>query len=342
MQTILGANGIIATELAKELRRNYTSDLRLVSRNPKKVIVEDKMFFAALKDPEKAGEEQKQSQADDNPQRINHDYQLVVADLLDPKKTAEAVKGSRIVYFTAGLPMDTRQWEEEWVEMVKNAINACILHKAKLVYFDNTYMYGKTDEPITENTAFASTGRKGIVRAQAASLILEEISKGTIEAVICRAPEFYGPGKTQSITNVTIFENIREAKKLKVFLRDDTLRTLIYTPDAARAMALIGNTPDAYGQTWHLPCDDNRLTYKQLVALSSALAGKPLKYTILKKWVLTLAGMLNKQIGESLELLPRYEVNNLFDSSKFKTRFPDFRVTTYREGIQHILAQFRK
>lgn len=29
-------------------------------------------------------------------------------------------------------------------------------------------------------------------------------------------------------------------------LKDDTLRTLIWAPDASRAMALIGNTPDAY------------------------------------------------------------------------------------------------
>jgi hypothetical protein len=30
-------------------------------------------------------------------------------------------------------------------------------------------------------------------------------------------------------------------------------------------MALIGNTADTYGQTWHLPCDDNRFTYKQFI-----------------------------------------------------------------------------
>jgi hypothetical protein len=43
------------------------------------------------------------------------------------------------------------------------------------------------------------------------------------------------------------------------------LRTLIFTPDASKAMALIGNTADTYGQTWHLPCNDNRLTYKQFI-----------------------------------------------------------------------------
>ncbi|REN07438.1 NAD-dependent dehydratase, partial [Mycobacterium tuberculosis] len=37
-----------------------------------------------------------------------------------------------------------------------------------------------------------------------------------------------------------------------------------------------------------------------------------------------------REIGE---LLPRYEQENLFDSTKFKRRFPGFGVTTYREGL---------
>lgn len=34
MQTVLGATGQIAMELARELRRTYTDDIRLVSRKP--------------------------------------------------------------------------------------------------------------------------------------------------------------------------------------------------------------------------------------------------------------------------------------------------------------------
>lgn len=41
-----------------------------------------------------------------------------------------------------------------------------------------------------------------------------------------------------------------------------TERMLIWTPDASPEMGLIGNTPDAYGQTWHLPVDLQRLTYQ--------------------------------------------------------------------------------
>jgi hypothetical protein len=48
MQTILGANGVIATEIAKALPR-YTHELRLVSRNPRKVKPTDETRPAAVR-----------------------------------------------------------------------------------------------------------------------------------------------------------------------------------------------------------------------------------------------------------------------------------------------------
>jgi nucleoside-diphosphate-sugar epimerase len=303
MQTILGANGQIAEELAKELYRNYTTDIRLVSRNPKK---------------------------------INDTDQLFSANLLDAEATDKAVEGSEIAYLTVGLPMNSQMWTEQFPVMMKNVIDACKKHNCKLVFFDNTYMYAKTNEPQTEESPFIPIGQKSTVRAKMATMLLTEINNKTIEAVICRAPEFYGDGKTQSITNTFIFENIKQGKKLKVPLKDNTKRTIIWTPDASRAMALIGNTPDAYNQTWHLPCDDNRLTYKELINLASKIYQKDFNYTIIKMWMFQLSSLFNKQAKELLELLPRYKYDNIFISDKFKKRFPDFIFTTYQEGITKI------
>ena len=49
-QTILGAGGAIGIELAKALT-TYTTDIRLVSRNPKKVNLKDELFPADLTNP---------------------------------------------------------------------------------------------------------------------------------------------------------------------------------------------------------------------------------------------------------------------------------------------------
>jgi nucleoside-diphosphate-sugar epimerase len=306
MQTILGASGQIGRELAVRLKRDFTGDIRLVSRRPRKV---------------------------------NDSDQLLSADLLDRTQTLRAVEGSSIVYLTAGLPMDTRLWVAQWPAMMANVIEACAAHEARLVYFDNTYMYAQSAVPQAEDAPFQPHGAKGRVRAQIALTLLDAIRQGRVEAMICRAPEFYGPGITQSITNTTVIDALRSGRAAKVFLRDDTLRSLIYTPDASRAMALLGNTPDAYGQTWHLPCDDERLTYRQFIELAAEVFGVAPRYRVLKRWQLALAGVFNRRIRDASELLPRYEVDNIFVSDKFKRRFASFRVTTFREGLEAIFAQ---
>lgn len=306
MQTILGANGQIAEELARELHRNFTTDIRLVSRNPKK---------------------------------INDTDQLFPANLMDAEATDKAVEGSDIAYLTVGLPMNSQMWAEQFPVMMKNVIEACKKHHCKLVFFDNTYMYAKTSEPQTEESPFVPAGQKSTVRAKIATMLLDGIRNKSIEAVICRAPEFYGPNKTQSITNSLIFDNIKQGKKLKIPIKDSTLRTLIWTPDASRAMALIGNTPDTYNQTWHLPCDDNRLTYKELINLASKIYQKEFSYAVIKMWMFKLGSLFSKQAKELQELLPRYKYDNIFISDKFKNRFPDFKITSYGEGITEIMNE---
>ena len=303
MQTILGANGQIATELARELKRNYSDELKLVSRRPRKV----------------------------------HDTDLLeAADLLDAEQTARAVQGSSVVYFTAGLPPDTQLWEQQFPAMLHNALTASRAAGTPFVYFDNTYMYPQNAQLQTEQTAFAPVGRKGRVRAAMAEMVLSEMARGEIPVLIARAPEFYGPAQTQSITNTLVIDRLKAGKTPLAPVRDDRLRTLIWTPDASRALALLGNTPDAYGQTWHLPCWDERLSYRQWVPMACEVFERKPSYRVLSKWILQSVGLFSRPVDELRELLPRYEQDNLFDSDKFKCRFPEFAITSYRKGLEQI------
>lgn len=178
-QTILGASGQIAIELARELHRNHTDDLRLVSRNPHKV---------------------------------NNTDSLVAADLLNADQTKAAVAGSEIVYFTAGLPANTELWERQFPTMLRNALDAARTAGAKFAYFDNTYMYPQNNQIQTEDTPFAPNGKKGKVRADMVAMVLEEMDRGDIPVLIARAPEFYGPGKTQGFTNSLVIDRVKASK----------------------------------------------------------------------------------------------------------------------------------
>lgn len=307
MQTILGANGIIGEELAKELKTNWETEIKLVGRNPMKV---------------------------------NEDDILHKANLLKIDEVQKALKHTDIAYLTVGLPYNSKVWEKNWTIIMDNVIKGCIENNTKLVYFDNTYAYAQDVKIQTEKTGLNSKGTKGIAKLKTAKLLLECIEDKKIEGVICRAPEFYGPGKTKGITNSLIFESLKEGKKPKILLNDSVLRTLIYTPDASKAMALIGNTPETYGETWHLPCDDNRLNYKEFIALISKQLNKEVKYLKLNKLIINLISIFNSNLKETKELLPRYAIDNIFDSTKFKQKFPEFEITSYEQGIKEIIKDY--
>lgn len=307
MQTILGANGIIGETLAKELHNSYTRDIRIVGRNPQRVHATDEVFQA---------------------------------DLLNAEQTYKALAHTDVAYLTVGVPLDSATWLRQWPEILRNVIDACSQRQCKLVYFDNTYAYPQNQSIQQEGTPLVGKGKKGRAKKMAAELLLQAMARGELEAAIARAPEFYGPGKTKGITNGMVFRRLRKGLQPKIPVKDNTLRTLIYTPDAGRATALIGNTPDAFGQTWHLPCDDNRLAYKEIIQEISRLTGREVHYAVLHPLQLHAAALFKPQIREMRELLPRYGVDNLFDSSKFKARFPNFSMTSYMQGIENVLRDY--
>ena len=303
MQTILGSNGQIGYESANELYQNYTKELRLVGRHP---------------------------------QKIHDTDQVVVADLTDADQAFQAIQGSDVVYFTVGLPMDTSVWEAQFLQITENVIQAAIKTNDKLAFFDNTYMYQKDATPQTETSPFLPVGRKSVIRAKMATRLLEAMTNEGLEAVIGRAPEFYGPDRTQGITNGMVFDRIKAGERPQIPVSDTALRTFIWTPDASRALALLGNTPDTYGQTCHLPVAPG-ISYQALLALAEKVVGRPIPYDVIPLSVFQNEATTNRMRAEQLEILVRYQFDNVFITDKFMRRFPDFHVTSFATGIQTIL-----
>src|SRR4051794_38616715 len=131
MQTILGSGGGIGTPLAIELAK-YTSNIRLVSRNPKKV---------------------------------NESDELLSLDVNDLKQINTAIKGSKIVYVVIGFEYKLSVWQKIWPAFMKEVLWACQMHNTKLVFFDNVYLYGKSSIPhMTESSQIKPPSKKGEVR----------------------------------------------------------------------------------------------------------------------------------------------------------------------------------
>jgi hypothetical protein len=82
-------------------------------------------------------------------------------------------------------------------------------------------------------------------------------------------PRILWSRKTKGLTNSLIFENLKNGKEPKVFLKDTVLRTLsLPLMPAAMAIGLIPmDKPGTY-------LDDNRFTYKQFITERTAISEK--------------------------------------------------------------------
>jgi nucleoside-diphosphate-sugar epimerase len=300
MQTILGANGTIGSVLAKELTR-YTDKIRLVSRNPRKVNESDELF---------------------------------PADLSDPGVVDRAVEGSDVVYVVVGFDYKLEVWEEKWPKFMRAVINACIKHNARLVFFDNVYMYDINEiHHMTEESQNNPPSKKGAVRKQLSQMIMDEVKAGKLMALIARSADFYGPDNDKSFVIEMVYKNLKKGMRANWFIDADKKHSFTFTPDAARATALLGNTDDAYNTIWHLPTDKNVLTGREFIGLFSKEMNVANKLFVLPLWIIKIVGVFVPVMKEMPEMMYQYDRDYFFDSSKFEKRF-NFKTTTYPEGVK--------
>lgn len=301
MQTILGSGGAIGVELAMALRK-YTNEIRLVSRHPEK---------------------------------INETDELMTADVTILDDVRKAVEGSSVVYLTVGLPYSIKTWREKWPKIMRNVITACEEYGAKLVFFDNIYMYDPNYlNGMNEETPVNPSSKKGKVRAEIAQMIMDEVEAGKLTALIARSADFYGPGDQKtSILSETVIKPLSKGKRANWMGSVAFKHSYTYTPDAGRATALLGNTDDAYNQVWHLPTAPNPLTGKEWIeAIAEKMGVKP-RYQAVPKFMIRIIGLFVPIMREMVEMMYQYDRDYVFDSSKFEKRF-GIEPTPYADGIK--------
>lgn len=307
-QTILGAGGAIGIELAKALP-TYTSNIRLVGRNPKKVNATDNLFKA---------------------------------DLSNRDEVFKAVQGSEIVYLMVGFDYNTKLWQQMWPPLIKNVIDACREHNTKLVFFDNVYAIGGDNvKHITENSPISPTSKKGEVRAEVDKLILDSIDKRNLIAIIARSADFFSGVKDKSLLMNLVYDNLAKGKKAQWFCNPKVIHSTSYTPDLGKGTAMLGNTRDAYNQIWNLPTDPQKITGEEWINLFAAEMNTSNKSQVLPGWGIKALGLFVPILKEMYEMRYQYDRDYYFDSSKFNKHF-NYTPTSNAEAVKQTVAELKK
>jgi nucleoside-diphosphate-sugar epimerase len=305
MITILGAGGDVGGKLAGLLAEK-NQPFRLVGRNPIPV-------------PGAA--------------------ETLAADISDLDQTVRAVAGSSVVHLLAGLKYDRNVWQELWPRIMSNTIEACKRAGARLIFFDNVYMYGKVSGPMTEESPFNPCTKKGEIRAKIAATLIDSWKSGALTGMIARAADFYGPDTHNGVANVLAFEPLSRKKKASWLVNDAVPHSYTYTPDAAQSLVQLAERATAWNQTWHVPTAPDSPTGKEFIAMAAKEFGVAPKYRVLSKPLVKVAGWFNPATAESYEMLYQNDSPYLFDSGKYAGEF-GFAGTPYADGIRVTAASF--
>ena len=304
-QIILGAGGSVGNALAKELK-SYADKVHLYSRNPKKV---------------------------------NDDDVLIHGDLLNKEQTNVALQGMDVAYLMVGLPYNSKIWERDFLKIVLNVIDACKFHKVPLVFFDNVYMYDSENFfNLIEETPIKDMGRKGTVRAIIARTLISEIKKNNINILIARSADLYGKDTENSVFNNLVVKRILEGKKANWLLDANKRHAFTLTSDAAKAVALLGNTNFAYNQVWHLPTDTS-YTINELIAKIETIIDKPVKLQVMSRFMIKFLSTFISGLRESQELLYQFDSDYVFNSSKYETTF--IKPTPLEVGLKELINSIK-
>jgi nucleoside-diphosphate-sugar epimerase len=301
MHTILGAGGPVANALTAQLIQ-ANKNIRLVSRRP--VNVENK------------------------------NVKWHKADLLQAAKVIAATKGSTVIYMCAGIVYNKDIWQQQWPVIMQNIIDAAKAHNARLIFFDNVYMYGVVDGPMLETTPYNPVSVKGEVRAKIVTQLMDEVKAGNVQATLARAADFYGAESMNSFLDSMVLSKYAKGEKAMWLGKAKTKHSFTFIPDAGRAMYLLGQNPESDNQIWHLPTAPP-LTGNEFVNLAAGVFNVQPKYIQVNKLMLQLMGLFNKVIKDSVEMYYQYDHDYIFDSTKFEKAF-GVQPTSYADGIKQL------
>ncbi|MBE7175982.1 MAG: NAD-dependent epimerase/dehydratase family protein [Mucilaginibacter polytrichastri] len=300
MQIILGAGGPVANALARLIEQN-NEPLRLASRRPIKT---------------------------------SGNTSWLKTDLLNAAEVSAACAGASVIYLTAGLVYDSRIWQKQWPVIIENVMEAAKANDARLIFFDNIYMYGLVNGPIKETTPYHPISKKGIVRKAVAGKMMGEISSGRLKGSIARAADFYGAESKNSFVELMVLSNFAKGKSAMWMGDPAKLHNYTYVPDAAKGMYLLGQDPSSDGQIWHLPTPAPVSGHELLKIAAETYGVKP-RYFRLPKLIFRFMGLFQRFMKELVEMYYQVDNDYHFDSQKFEQKF-GVKPTGYREGFKQI------
>ncbi|MBD2439009.1 SDR family oxidoreductase [Nostoc sp. FACHB-110] len=262
--------------------------------------------------------------------------EIIASDAYDVENTRRVTAGATVVYQCA-QPAYT-QWPKLFPSLQASIVEGVAANGAKLVVGDNLYMYGPSDSALREDLPNAANTRKGRVRAQIAQELLNAHHKGIVKVAIGRASDFYGPEVLDSVMGDRVFPAVLTGKSASAVGEIDVPHTYTFIDDFGKALVILGEHEEAFGQIWHIP-NAETLTTRQFITIAFEEAGQLPKISKVGKFMMRLAGIFIPEAGETVEMMYEFDEPFVVNHDKYVKAFGNH-ATPIREAIRRTLAWY--
>lgn len=242
-------------------------------------------------------------------------------DVLDANSVRAATAGASQVVAAFGFAYDGRVWSKSWPRAMNNLLDACEAARARLVFFDNLYMYGPQKKPLTEETKLSNYGRKPAVRSVVSRLWMAARDAGRVKVAALRAPDFYGPGVGNSHIGDVGFGRLAQGKAAMLVVPPDMPHDYAYVPDLGRMVTTLLDAPDTdFGQVWHSPCAPT-LTARRILTIGAKAIGVKPRVSSIPMGLLPVLGLGAPFLREVSEMRFTFDRPYYVDATKWRRRF---------------------
>ena len=249
----------------------------------------------------------------------------------------KAFDGIELFYNCMNVPYS--QWSR-LPEIHGRIIDIASKAKTKMVFPGNVYIYGHCGtEKVREDHPRNPCSKKGRIRLELEDTFMRYSREGKVPCVIVRFPDYYGPNST-SITD-GIFRSAVNNKTARWPGKLDVMHEFIFISDAAKAMIMAGERPDAFGQDFNVPGPEP-IRVRDWISLVFKQAGFEPKMVGTGRMFIRFASLFNSTARAFAEMQYLAEEPLILDGSKFNsffgTRYPS---RSDEDGIRETLAWIR-
>ena len=309
MCLVLGSTGSLGSAIVNELT-STGKPVRALVRNPGKG---GKVFA--------------------NPGKI----EFVEGSVEDPQTLRKAFDGVELFYNCINLPY--QQWSR-LPEVHGRITDAARRGKTRMVFPGNVYIYGHAlTGKVTEDHPRNPCSRKGRLRLALEERFIQLSREGEVPCVIVRFPDYYGPNSASVADG--IFRSALKNKTARWYGKLEVLHEFIFISDAAKAMIIAAERPDAVSQDFNVPGPEP-IQVRNWIDIVYKQTGFGPKMTGTSRTFVRIAGLFNGLAKEFAEMQYLTEEPLILDGTKFSSFFgTKYPTRSYEDGIQETLAWMR-